>query len=295
MTQLRILRGVPASGKSTYAAEYRDDGWAVVNRDDLRMALFGRYVDVDEEVITAAEDAAIRANLSAGFDTIVDATNLNNRFVQQKLQIAAEYGASVTYRDFTVSLEEAVRRDAGRVRSVGRQVITRFFTRYHVDQETGALRRPPANEFQYAPYAPDETKPGAYLVDTDGTVALMSGRSPYDTSRYHTDIPNTPVIQAVSALSASGFQIIGLSGRDEAFREVTETWWLNHVGFVPPLFLMRPEGDQRNDALVKYELFRDNVRDNYNVQGVFDDRPRVLRMWRAVGIPTFQIGTGREF
>ena len=39
MSKLLMLRGLPASGKSTYAKELADKGWIRVNKDDLRAML----------------------------------------------------------------------------------------------------------------------------------------------------------------------------------------------------------------------------------------------------------------
>ena len=60
-------------------------------------------------------------------------------------------------------------------------------------------------------------------------------------------------------------------------------------------FFMRGAGDSRMDAIVKYELFMTNIAPHYNVRGAFDDRPQVLRMWDTIGLPTFDVGEGREF
>ena len=49
---------------------------------------------------------------------------------------------------------------------------------------------------------------------------------------------------------------------------------------------MRGFGDNRNDRLIKEELFFNHINDKYSVLGVFDDRPRVVRMWYDIGIPT---------
>lgn len=55
---------------------------------------------------------------------------------------------------------------------------------------------------------------------------------------------------------------------------------------------MRPADDNRDDALVKYELFNKYVRDNYDVLGVFDDRNRVVDMWRRIGLTCYQVAEG---
>lgn len=291
-----ILRGVPASGKTTYAMRKQEEGYMRINRDDIRFGLFGAYWDVDEEAVTAVEDGLLRLYLGREDPVVLDATNLNRRALVQKLNIAAEFGAEVKYRNFQVSQETAIYRDSTRERSVGAEVIRGFFSRYRLDPNTGVLPSPPEPLPLFLPHVPDESLPKAYIVDTDGTVALMTGRSPYDTSRYHEDVPNPAVVTVVQALrEMRSITIIGVSGRDSEFRDVTLDWWDKHVGMTPEYFFMRAQGDQRNDALVKYELFDQHIRGKFNVLGVLDDRPRVLRMWRAIDIPTLQVGNGKEF
>jgi hypothetical protein len=128
-------------------------------------------------------------------------------------------------------------------------------------------------------------------VDVDGTLANHQGiRSPYDTSKYDQDTPHLDVAWVVNMLAASGTKLIGVSGRDAAFRDVTVRWLAEQAGVYFDEFYMRPEGDTRNDAIVKHELYHENIAGRYDVVGVFDDRGRVLRMWRAIGLTTFAVG-----
>jgi hypothetical protein len=130
------------------------------------------------------------------------------------------------------------------------------------------------------------------LVDIDGTVALMNGRSPYDWRRVGEDLPNPAVIAAVRAMHAAGHGIVYCSGRDAVCRPQTEAWLEQHVG-VPYLALhMRPQGDSRKDSVVKREIFDTEIRDRYDVVGVFDDRQQVVRMWRSLGLTVFQVAEG---
>jgi hypothetical protein len=55
---------------------------------------------------------------------------------------------------------------------------------------------------------------------------------------------------------------------------------------------MRPAGDVRNDAIVKLELFDQHVRDRYRVAYVLDDRDRVVRAWRSIGLTVLQVADG---
>lgn len=296
MTKLLILRGVPGSGKSTKALELVEQGWVRVNRDELRLTLFGAYwgKGVDEDVVTLAENAAIQGALAAGRDTVVDATNLRNRNLNAKLSLASRYGATVGFEDFPVSLEVAIARDAGRERHVGAPVITKFFKQFKIDQQTGVLRPPPSPLPEFEKYVPDPSLPSAYIVDTDGTVANHEPhRGPYDTTKYHLDTVHEHVADVVRSLS-NWCHIIALSGRDEKYEKETTDWWEDN-GIPFDEFFMRPYQDTRMDAIVKYELFTKKIAPHYNVLGAFDDRPQVFRMWETIGLPVFAVGPREEF
>ena len=55
---------------------------------------------------------------------------------------------------------------------------------------------------------------------------------------------------------------------------------------------MRDTGDGRPDNVVKLEIFDREVRERYNVVGVFDDRNKVVSMWRSLGLTVFQVADG---
>jgi hypothetical protein len=56
--------------------------------------------------------------------------------------------------------------------------------------------------------------------------------------------------------------------------------------------LMRPNGDNRADDVVKEELFRARIQPRYSVAGVIDDRNRIVKMWRRLGLVCFQVAEG---
>lgn len=141
-------------------------------------------------------------------------------------------------------------------------------------------------------YEPKPGSPKAVLVDIDGTVALMTGRSPFDETRVHEDRPNAPVIDVVRALHAAGNRVVFLSGRTDGCREATETWLAEHVDIPYAGPFMRPSGDARKDSIVKLELFDAHVRDNYDVVCVLDDRNQVVQAWRAIGLTALQVADG---
>jgi hypothetical protein len=47
---------------------------------------------------------------------------------------------------------------------------------------------------------------------------------------------------------------------------------------------MRNTGDKRSDVIVKKEMYEALVKGQYNVLAVFDDRPKVIRMWKDEGL-----------
>ena len=296
MTRLLITRGLPASGKTTFARKLQPKV-VRVNRDDLRRMLHGRrlFTQSAEGQVTHAQRAVVEALLRAHADVIVDDTNLRPRTVREWAELAARFGATFEVHDFTeVPLAECIRRDADRPADdrVGEPAIRRMHDRYL------AGRNLPLPVPYIAPggpglaYQPDPELPPALLVDIDGTVALIGDRSPYDWSQVGSDTPNQAVIAAVRAMHAAGNAIVFCSGRDEACRAETEAWLELYVGVPYEALFMRPEGDSRKDAVVKREIFDSEIRDRWRIAGVFDDRQQVVRMWRALGLTVFQVAEG---
>lgn len=134
--------------------------------------------------------------------------------------------------------------------------------------------------------------PSAVIVDIDGTLALITDRSPYSHHGVLKDKPNAPVVEVARALRAAGHTLVIMSGRSELARADTETWLRRHLGepFVGPF--MRAEGDDRRDAAVKRELYEREVRGVYEVLCVLDDRDQVVRLWRSLGLTCLQVAPG---
>ena len=146
MGKLVLTRGIPASGKTTWAKAWvsEDPERRVrVNRDDLRCMMFGGDVlKLDwerESQVTYAEQTIAVSALVRGMDVVVDATNLRWGFARQWFK----FGYEVVVRDFPVSLDVALARNAARGCPVPDSVVERFYRDVSVglwEVPTGSVR-----------------------------------------------------------------------------------------------------------------------------------------------------------
>lgn len=305
MTELIITRGPQASGKTTEARKWvavDPVGRVRVNRDDIR-EMVNQYVFVagkqgTEPLVQRLRNGAISTALLAGKSVICDDMNLDERTVRELHVLAITHGAEFKIWDMCgVPLEQCIRRDIARGltggRSLGEQVIRQTFQRAKLPAEGGTAPtwKPDTAVERIERYVPNSLRGKAIIVDIDGTLAIHVRRSPYNYDMLHTDAPNPAVITVVDALRHTGVNVIVASGRPDAYRAQTEVWLDTHVRDWDELY-MRQSGDTRNDAVVKLEIFEAHIRNRFNVVGVFDDRDRVVRVWRALGLATFQVNDG---
>ena len=153
----------------------------------------------------------------------------------------------------------------------------------------------------------DETLPTAIIVDIDGTVALINGRSPFDATKWHEDVPHKPIINLIGAAMYGLAQsvkklptVIFMTGREggEKNRQKTLDWLYKHTPFVGVPhesyeLHMRAPDDYRGDVDVKREMFEKHVKNKYNVLWVFEDRDKMVNFWRnELQLPTLQVKDG---
>lgn len=281
MKNVIILRGLPGSGKSTWARQTMADApgqYKRVNKDLLREMLdHSQWTRSNEQFVLATRDSLVLAALEAGKHVIVDDTNLHPKHELQ-LRAITKGKAKCSVKFFDVPPQECVARDLQRQRSVGQQVIMDMYNRF--------LKPPPA---QYDPH-PD--LPGCYIFDIDGTLAHMGDtRGPYDWGKVGQDSLDVPVALTLQSHHDAGYHIILMSGRDSVCRPETEAWLQRH-GIPYDALYMRPAGDNRPDVEVKWELFTQHVLDRYNVIAVYDDRDGVVGGWRDRGLSCYQVNYG---
>lgn len=300
--KLTVLIGLPASGKTRWAMENRKSNDIVVCRDDIRMSNYGVWHGdpIDENHVTKMERQQMIAAFENGYSVISANTNLNKRNVQRMVDLAAQFGAEVDYVYFELPPATCIEYDKHRDKKVGAKVINRMAKKAGINDK-GWI---PKHEYHYheiKPYKNDADKFDAIVVDIDGTIALKSDRSPYDYSRVYEDSVqwNVATILYYANMYADKSEgmpeIIFLSGRSADCREQTEKWLDEKFQMGGHKLFMRPSDDPNTaDFIVKDRLFDENVADDYNVIGVFDDRRQVVEMWRTKGLTVFDVA-GNKF
>lgn len=137
--KLIITKGLPGSGKSTWAAQEiaNNPDWVRVELDLLRDEYGISRSSFNEELektIREERDSRIDAALKEGKTVISSDTNLNTTTVRRLENIANRNKAKISFKDFTdVSPEECIRRDRLRQNSVGEEVILRMYSKIRND------------------------------------------------------------------------------------------------------------------------------------------------------------------
>lgn len=271
--KLLMLRGLPASGKSTYAKELAKEGWTRTNKDELRQTLHGgKWSSGNEKQVIAVRDAIIEDALGRGRNVVVDDTNFHHSHEVRLEQLGEKYKAEFEVMDFDTDVEECIRRDLKRPESVGENVIRKMW------RENGGMVQP-----RYLSGGPK-----AAIFDVDGTLARMDGRGPFDWGKVGSDFPVQEVIDLLGLFRGDGYAVLVFSGRDAVCRADTEQW-LRENGIAYDELRMRPEGDNRKDVEVKKEFYEE-LKDRYDIVYAVDDRPQVCRLWHELGLCLLKVG-----
>jgi predicted kinase len=295
MPKLTITKGLPASGKTTWAKEQvlkSNLQTKRVNKDDLReMIDSSQWTKSNEKHIVAVRDLITQYYLSNGFKVIVDDTNLSPDHEPRLRKIAEDTGSEFQIESFLdVSLATCILRNAKRANPVPEKAIKSMYNTFI---------RKKGQVAQYTPPPYNEDLPTCIIVDIDGTLAHMNGRSPYDYSKVSTDIVDKEVADMVANYYYDGRDISGIpqtyvvivSGREDGCHSQTVKWLADNNIPYDEIY-MRASGDMRDDRIVKKEIYEQFIKPRFNVRFVLDDRDRVVKMWREEGLKVLQVAEG---
>lgn len=302
-----ITVGVSASGKTHFVNQFLksvdSDQWVNLNRDDYRKKLLTKihgdhynpettnmwslwkHNKHNESIVNEMiKDDRVKA-FEEGKNIILSDTNLNQDKLDKMIEALEFYNYEVEIKVFHENYETLVKRDAMRLDSVGgivigKQLSTFYKMKIWQDMNVDIMD------------SHCNTNHSAILVDLDGTIAHMINRSPFEWDLVDTDVFDYIVWNAVRGISEIyDSTVIFVSGRDGSCYDKTYTWLNDHIDNdnYPFELRMRTAGDMRSDDIVKREILADIVQD-YKIEAIFDDRPKVARMFRSLGFKVFQLG-----
>jgi phosphoglycolate phosphatase-like HAD superfamily hydrolase len=147
-----------------------------------------------------------------------------------------------------------------------------------------------------------------YIFDLDGTLADCEHRTHFldrkdDRNRWRhfyaackDDRPIKALIGVMNALRFTS-EVRIWTGRSDEVRAETLAWLAEHTSFlsheVDAVLTMREASDHRPDTDLKGEWLASlPYPDRRRLAGVFEDRARVVDMWRTAGVPCFQVAPG---
>jgi hypothetical protein len=135
------------------------------------------------------------------------------------------------------------------------------------------------------------------LVDIDHTIAnafwrdSMIGTETWDVyhenSKY--DKPFKNVVNLINSLANSGYDMMGITGRNEKYRQLTVGWLVQNKVDLDEI-LMRPDNDFTKNGELKVKLIKERFKDNFkDIHFLIDDNEDAILAFMALGIATLQI------
>ncbi len=291
-----LTQGLQGSGKSTWAKQQVGLGKTVrIDNDSLRMMFDNTYWQnspkvrkVTEPFMIKARDNLILLGVTEGKNVVVDAMHLSPRHLVHITDLVKDFSnVEVKIKSFLdVPIEECIKRDLKRDKSVGEAVIRQTYKDY--------LKANGLN-FKTYPIQYDSTLPDCIICDIDGTLANNDWRDPFNTTKCDKDGAYENIINLLSQYwiddESDRPQIILMSGREDSCMLQTKKWLADFQVLYDSL-LMRKTDDHRKDSIVKKEIYEDNIQGKFNVRFVLDDRDQVVEMWRELGLTCLQVAAG---
>lgn len=301
MKTVYILFGPPLSGKSyfTRLVTKNDTNCKVVSRDQIRDMLNDHSQNMEtEKLVTKIYNDSLMAIIdNSEYDLILDNTHYRLQYVREALTLLnkCKNDFEVKLIDFSdINLELLIKRNEVRDRKVPidvikkiyqtckmnlkevKSVVNSFIKQKHIIMNTLDIRR---------------DLPRAIIVDIDGTLAHKGDRNAYDYKNVDKDKCDEVISELTNQLYRLNYRIIILSGREDSCRDLTKQWLSDNIIHYHDLY-MRKSKDIRKDAVVKKEIYDQQIKDHYSVLCVFDDRNQVVDMWREIGLKCLQVQEG---
>lgn len=320
MPKLTITKGLPGSGKTTWAKSecLKNGNLYRVNRDSLRGMLLGgrQWSGKQEKLVRYIQSLQVFHLLDEGFDVVVDDTNLLGGGVdtwKQWVRDSPMFGNAfyndagedntpikrpkVEVKDFTeVPISTCIRNDAARGTHADGMVGAGVIYRMALDSKLLDLSKIEK----------------CAIIDMDGTLADCTHRLPFiqqqpkNYQQFYWKVALDPIIRTISAavwqLAYLKFEIIICSGRPTRLSENPNinpgaaTWdWLRRHNIPASYLFMRNSGDYRPDSEVKEGILQRMYEAGLKKEAIqlcIDDRDAIVKVWERNGLPTLQVLNG---
>jgi predicted kinase len=306
MSMMLVLVGIQGSGKSTFAKEFvsKNKSYIRTNRDDIRTMLAVPYNKSNEHLVVDIQLQVIERAYKNGYNIILDNTNFNPDVFKKIDIINRKYNAFVEFKFFDTPLQECLDRNSKREKPVPEDAIYKLYNKFvkgkTIDDIINNIQaKTPAFQIKHNPLIKinsnrrlNEFK-NAIIVDIDGTISDANKRNIHDLSKVYSDTPRNEIIKIIKGYIDyyDDINVLVVTGRHSNSNEQTIEWLNTHFNIWGILY-MRNEKDNRCDSIVKEEIYLDHIKNKYNILAVFDDRKRVVDMWRKYKLNTLQVNEG---
>ena len=144
------------------------------------------------------------------------------------------------------------------------------------------------------------------VFDIDGTLSDPSHRLKHiagekkDWDKFYSEVekdsPIYPMLQLFDVYKLATFpqfKVVCITGRPERTREATLNWFKRYAEHLPDEIYMRKDHDYRSDVEVKKEWIKKLHEQDQEAWIAFEDRDRVVKMYRDLGIQCCQVAEGK--
>jgi hypothetical protein len=139
------------------------------------------------------------------------------------------------------------------------------------------------------------------ICDLDGTLADIAHRRHFVENGnkkwkefFAACVDDAPIDQVISAVDAlkriENLEVWVVSGRSDEVIDQTIKWLNVHATY--DKLIMRKAGNYTPDDILKENWLIDGTIPKDRIFCVFDDRDRVVKMWRKHGLVCFQVAEG---
>lgn len=146
MKTVIFCRGIPGSGKSTWAKQWTQidpEHRIRISWDDLRNMMGKYWVPNREKIVKLTSIHTLEYAMMEGYDIVIDNMNLSEKSIEDFIKTIRSHNSyvedtpttecskySIEYRDFKTPLEVCIERDSKREAPIGKEVITNTYNKY---------------------------------------------------------------------------------------------------------------------------------------------------------------------